>query len=121
MSLPPPTSNHELPRYFCGRLIYYDQDTDNRMQWVVYDGANVNRFTSEKAAEMWCLKNGVRLSHQTVQALQYASYKLYQASDSLDKCAAQMPQNDKILTEDVSVTLRRCADRLQMVVNHYIT
>lgn len=109
---------NELPDYFCGRLIYQDDD-DDACQWVVYDGDKKQRFTSRKAAEQWCVKHAYNVTRDDVGLLFLAHSRVTSAHNVLREIAPRFC-DEHLRIETLSVQLRRIADEIDTITSKHL-
>lgn len=108
----------DVPDYFCGRLIYYD-DTE-AMKFVVYDGVRKLRFTTRAAAEKWCVQKACALQPEALGEIMRAFHHLARASIVLRQLNTKYPMDEREQLEAISVSARRMADALDTIVSKYI-
>ena len=118
MSTNPPPTGNELPDYYCGRLIYYDQN--NAMHWVAYDGQNRVHFPSRKQAEKWCYEQATQSEDAQVDELMRAYYHITRAADILRAATCKYYYTRHVDLEAVSTDLRRHAQRIDDITSQYI-
>lgn len=103
---PPPAPWYDdIPDYVLGKLLYYDQDSDNACRWIVYDGAQKIRCATRKDAiryiQMTVLHQDNEAQRLTISARAY----IQKALEQLDKAATKTSTNS-LLLERLSVKLR---------------
>lgn len=103
---PPPDQLYDnVPDYILGKLLYYDQDSDDNCRYVVYDGARKVRCATRKDAiayiQSTVLKNDSEAQRLTLSARAH----IQKALEELDKAATRTGANSLVLAR-LSVKLR---------------
>lgn len=107
---PPPSAIlDELPDYFLGCLIYYDNDPNNNMKWVCYDGRDRYRCITRSAAESCAKTLKSRNSDLQIGHLQVAYHFLFRAWHILDKAAVESDVSTRLFLEMKAVEVRKIA------------
>lgn len=116
-NLPPPPQDRDLPDYYLGMLIVYDDFSPDACKWVVYDGVNrVRCYTRNSAIDYINSRAKLTVDRATELAAR-ARYYIISASNALDKAAAYSGHADRLLLEQLSVDLRPHLVRL----DNYLT
>lgn len=119
-STPPREVLNDLPDYFLGCLIYYEDNPDNMMNWICYDGRQRYRCISRTAAEE-CARQCQNLTTKDgVGHLMTAHHFLTRAYKSLDKAAAESDVETRIWLELKAVETHRMADAIDILISQRI-
>lgn len=111
-STPPREVLNELPDYFLGCLIFWDNEDNDNMRWICYDGRTKYRCATRAAAEA-CARNLTNKSNdEQVGHLLTAHHFLTRAWQSLDKAAAKSDINTRLWLELKAVEVRKLADAI---------
>lgn len=106
-STPPPTIVcTDVPDYYLGKLLYYDDDSDDNCRWVVYDGYNKIRCPTRSAAIDYISKTSLSTNDETRRQLLSARLHLNRAMMALDKAADQSAGVEKLQYARLAVRLR---------------
>lgn len=119
-SPPPREVLNELPDYYLGHLIFYDDRDDDAMRWVVYDGRTKVRCISKAAAEKYISKKVADISETEIYDTMIAHHHLMRAWKSLDQAAIDSKVEDKLWLELVSVEVRRITDKIDTFISQRI-
>lgn len=119
-STPPREVLNELPDYYLGHLIFYDDGEDDAMRWVVYDGRTKVRCISKAAAEKYISEKVATISDVELNHTMIAHHHLTRAWKALDKEANDSEVEDKIWLELVSVEIRKIADKIDIFISQKI-
>lgn len=106
----------EVSDYYMGRLIINDDNPDETMHWVVYDGLQRVRCTSKAAAMRYCQERALGVTEDAIQGLMLAYDKIRNGYMQLDKLARMVPAVDRPTIETISVNVRRIADQLDTYI-----
>lgn len=109
------TDKLAIPDYFAGRLIYFDDLSDETMRWVVYDGRQKIRFTSRAAAERWCAAESMKLHSEVLDKLMIALLYLDKAKCALDS-AATFTSELREEIEFYALGCRRIEDKIDTII-----
>lgn len=109
-NLPPPHDDFQtptdLPDYYLGCLLWFDDLSDDNCRWVVYDGANRVRCPSRRDAVNYICMRRQQPSDDYTRKLVSARLHINHAfSDLRDAAAAADPMTAAIM-ERLSVKLR---------------
>lgn len=99
-----------------GRLIINDDNPNETMHWVVYDGFQRVRCTSKAAAMRYCQERALDVTDDAIHGLMLAYDKIRNGYMQLDKLAAMVPAVDRPTIETISVNVRRVADQLDTYI-----
>lgn len=110
----------ELPDYYLGRLIYYDDLGDDNCRWIIYDGVNTIRFPSRAAAERYCIEVSLKISDDSIQNLMRSYEYMRRSYLILDKAAQLSPANHRLLLESIALKVRLMADKLDSIIAQII-
>lgn len=116
--LPPSTQDLKLlPDYYLGCLIYWDEQGDDTMRWICYDGRTKYRCATRAAAEN-CARQ-IRLTSTDEQCghLMSAHHFLTRAWRALDKAAAASDVETRLWLELKSVEARKLADAVDTLLS----
>lgn len=102
----------DLPDYYMGRLIIHDEDSDDNMRWIVYDGLTQVRCVSKTAAMMYIQEHALKVNDDALHYLYIEHDRLRRSYMHLDDIAAMLPAADRPTIEAISVNLRKIADSL---------
>lgn len=102
---PPPADVCSVPDYILGKLMYYDDQTDDNCRWVVYDGAQKVRCATRRDAIRY-IQSTVLCNDSEAQRL-VVSARVYinRALQQLDKAATLTASNSLVLAR-LSARLR---------------
>lgn len=106
----------EVPDYYMGRLIINDDNPDETMHWVVYDGLQRVRCISRAAAIRYCQERALDVTDDALQGLMLAFDKLRNGYMQLDRLASMVPAVDRPTIETISVNIRRVTDQLDTYI-----
>lgn len=110
-----------LPDYIGGRLLFYDEFSDDNMRYVVYDGYRKIRFISRKAAEKWIMEQVTGGSQECVECAMIAQMHLDRAWRALHNASNHANNADlKIQFESYSVNTRRICDETDKIISQII-
>lgn len=109
---------NDVPDYYCGRLIFYDDS--EAMRYVVYDGVNKVRFATRAAAEKFCIEKACEVQTEALGEIYRAFHHLTRASVILRQLNLKYPMNEREQLETISVNVRRMADALDTITAKYI-
>lgn len=120
ISTPPHDVLKDLPDYFLGCLIYYDDSPDNSMKWICYDGRQKYRCISRYAAEN-CAKQLHNLTtEEGVGHLITAHHFLTRAYKAIDKAAAESDTETRLWLELKAVDVRKLSDAIDLLTSQKI-
>ena len=119
-STPPREVLNELPDYYLGHLIFYDDRENDAMHWVVYDGRTKVRCVSKAAAEKYISEKVADISETEINHSMIAHHHLTRAWKALDRAANDSEVEDKIWLELVSVEVRKIADKVDTFISQRI-
>lgn len=102
----------DLPDYYMGRLIIHDEDSDDNMRWIVYDGLTQVRCVSRTAAQKYIQENALRVNDDALHYLYIEHDRLRRSYMHLDQIASMLPAADRPTIEAIAVNLRKIADSL---------
>lgn len=104
-----------IPDYFAGRLIYYDDISPETMRWVVYDGHRKVRFTSRRAAERWCAAESLKIHSEAIDRLMLAYLYADKAKQALE-AAASFANEMREEIEFYALEIRRISDKIDTII-----
>lgn len=119
-STPPREVLNELPDYFLGCLIYYDQKEGNSMRWICYDGRTKYRCASRSAAESCARNISGNATDIEVGHLLTVHHFLTRAWRAMDKAAAESDVETRLWLELKAVETRKLADALDTLISQKI-
>lgn len=105
-STPPPIVCTDIPDYYLGKLLYYDDDSDDNCRWVVYDGQNKIRCPTRSAAIDYISQTSLSTNDETRRQLLSARLHLNRAMSALDKAADLSAGVEKLQYARLAVRLR---------------
>ena len=120
-STPPREVLNELPDYYLGHLIFYDNGDDDAMRWVVYDGRTKVRCISKAAAEKYISEKVADISETEIYETMIAHHHLKRAWKALNKAANDSKVEDKLWLELKSVEVRRIAAQIDTFISQRIS
>lgn len=98
--------NDELPDYYLGCLIYFDELGTDNCRWVVYDGFNRVRCPTRKSAIDYICSNRMNRNEELTRLLFSARLHINHAHDDLERAARLAAGPSQLLYENLSVKLR---------------
>lgn len=104
-----------LPDYFAGRLIYFDDISPETMKWVVYDGHKKVRFTSRKAAERWCAAESMKIHSEVIDRLMVAYLYADKSKQALE-AAASFANELRAEIEFYALEIRKIGDKIDTMI-----
>ena len=107
--LPPPPNIliDNLPDYYLGYLLYYDDQSDDNCRWVVYDGTNKIRCPSRTAAINYITTTRNAISKEEIaRPLTSSRLHLQHAINDLITVTRLTTGPTKMVTERLSSRLR---------------
>lgn len=117
---PPHEVLNELPDYYLGCLIYHDDEEDNAMRWICYDGRTKYRCATRSAAEA-CARKITRLAtDEQIGHLTTSFHFLTRAWRAIDKAAAESDVNTRLWLELKAVEVRKLADAIDTLISQKI-
>ena len=102
----------DLPDYYMGRLIIHDEDSDDNMRWIVYDGLTKVRCVSPTAARKYIQEKALKVNDDALHYLFIEHDRLRRSYMHLDEIAAMLPAVDRPTIEAIAVNLRKITDCL---------
>lgn len=117
---PPRDTLKELPDYFLGCLIYYDDTPDNSMKWICYDGRQKYRCISRQAAENCARQLKNLVTQDGVGHLITAHHFLTRAYHAIDKAAAECDTETRLWLELQALDVRKLADAIDLLISQKI-
>ena len=96
----------DIPDYYLGCLLYYDDETDDNCRWVVYDGHNKIRCTSRQSAVDYITHLRLDRSEEVTRLLVSARLLVNKASEQLHRSATLVTGPQQLLFEQLSARLR---------------
>lgn len=117
---PPREVLNELPDYFMGCLIFYDEYGTDNMRWIVYDGRRKVRCVSRSAAEKYAAEVSRLTSQDDINHLMIAHHHLKRAYQTLDKSAKNMDIETRLWIELKAVEIRKIADAVDLLIDQRI-
>lgn len=109
----------ELPEYFLGRLIYFDDLSGDQMKWVVYDGRQKVRCVSRKSAEEYCRQMVAKVHPAVNEKLWRIIEHIDTAWQELDKAAQFYPVDARLELERKSLELRMIGQRVDTIQKQF--
>lgn len=95
-----------IPDYYLGKLLYYDEFGDDNCRWVVYDGQTRVRCPTRHDAIDYIARHALRDDDQRKRLIISARLLLNKAMEHLDRAARMSEGQDKLLYESLAVKLR---------------
>lgn len=117
---PPRDVLNELPDYFLGCLIFWDNDEGDNMRWICYDGRTKYRCATRAAAEACARQLKGVATHEQIGHLTSAHHFLTRAWKSIDKAAAESDINTRLWLELKAVEVRKLADAVDTLISQKI-
>lgn len=114
---PPDKVLNELPDYFLGRLIYFEDTPNENMKWVVYDGRTKVRCISRTAAENCIRQQVATTSKEQISHLMVGHHFLQRAWKAIDRAAQESDINDRLWLERKSVEVRAMGAALDLLIS----
>ena len=110
-NLPPPPPhdsmyNNDIPDYYLGCLLYYDEFGDDNCRWVVYDGANKVRCPSRTAAIDYITNTRLNRDEQITRLIVNARLHLNRAIELLKTASRDQGGAEGLVFERISARLR---------------
>lgn len=108
-NLPPPHDsmyNNDIPDYYLGCLLYYDEFGDDNCRWVVYDGANKVRCPSRTAAIDYITNTRLNRDEQITRLIVNARLHLNRAIELLRTASRDQGGAEGLVFERISARLR---------------
>lgn len=119
-STPPREVLKDLPDFYLGCLIFYEDTPDNAMKWICYDGRQKYRCISRQAAES-CARQLYKLTtKEGVGHLFTAHHFLTRAYKAIDKAAAESDIETRLWLELKAVEVRKLADAIDLLTSQKI-
>lgn len=106
---------NNIPDYFAGRLIYFDDISPETMKWVVYDGHKKVRFTTRKAAERWCAAESLKVHSEVIDRLMVAYLYADKSKQALE-AAASFANELRAEIEFYALEIRKIADKIDTII-----
>lgn len=107
MNTPPPQNVcTDIPDYYLGCLIYFDEFSEDNCRWVVFDGHSKIRCTSRKSAIEYITTHKMNKDDETRRYLFSARLHINHAHEDLDRAARLAMGADRLIFEQLSVKLR---------------
>lgn len=109
ITTPPPANVHtlnDLPDYYLGCLLYYDDESDDNCKWTVYDGCNYVKCATKRDALDYIA--GLRHSDtsEARRMLVGARIDVNSAMTRLDRAAVHSEPARRLQLQRLSVMLR---------------
>jgi hypothetical protein len=109
-TLPPPPqifSTDDIPDYYCGCLIAYDDLSDDNCRWIVYDGVSKVRCPNRAAAINYINEHISKLSGRNIKDyILDARISLNHAIRALDKAGDNTHGVEQLMLRKLAVSLR---------------
>lgn len=121
ITTPPREVLNDLPDYYLGCLIYYDDTPDNTMRWICYDGHTKYRCISQPAAMNCAAQLNKIATDKQIGHLTLSHHFLTRAWKTLDMAAAASDIETRLWLELKSVEVRKLADALDTLISQKIT
>lgn len=102
---PPPADVCTVPDYILGKLMYYDDHSDDNCRWVVYDGARKVRCATRKDALKYIQSTVLCNDSEAQRLVLSARVYINRALQQLDKAATMTAGNSLVLAR-LSARLR---------------
>lgn len=104
---PPQLYVHEdLPSYYYGKLLYYDEDGKDNCRWVVYDGHSKVRCPTRSSALDYIISTKAEQPTIVQRRLLQARMDINNAYEALRKAADSSAGAEQLLLDRLSVKLR---------------
>lgn len=104
---PPDLQPNELPDYYMGFLIFYDEFSDDKCKWVLYDGSARVRCPTRKDAMNYITERKVENSATAITSrIIDARISLNRAIRQLDAAACVVGGLEKLQLERLAVKLK---------------
>lgn len=102
---PPPRDVCTIPDYVLGKLLFYDELTDNNCRWVVYDGAQKVRCATRRDALDYIQRRVTESSGEVQRLALSARVHIQKALEELDRAAMKATEDSLVLAR-LSARLR---------------
>lgn len=119
-STPPREILNELPDYFLGCLIFYDEFSDDNMRWILYDGRRKIRCISRPAAEKLAAEIATKITDDGINHLMVAHHFLRRAHQTLDKMANESDVETRLWLQLKALEVRKIADAIDTLIAQQI-
>ena len=96
----------EIPDYYLGYLMFYDQFSDDNCRWVVYDGLNRVRCPTRASAVDYINQRHNSTANDVLRLMTSARLHVDAALKDLDRASRFTSGPQKLLLERLSVRLR---------------
>lgn len=96
----------DLPDYYLGCLLYYDDESEDNCRWVVYDGHNKIRCPSRSSAIDYIAQQRLDLSDEVARLVVSARLLVNKASKQMHRAAQLSTGPKQLLFEQLSARLR---------------
>jgi len=117
---PPREILNELPDYFLGCLIFYDESSDDNMRWILYDGRRKIRCISRSAAEKLAAEIATKITDDGINHLMVAHHFLRRAHQTLDKMANESDVETRLWLQLKALEVRKIADAIDTLIAQQI-
>lgn len=117
---PPREILNELPDYFLGCLIFYDEFSDDNMRWILYDGRRKIRCISRSAAEKLAAEIATKITDDGINHLMVAHHFLRRAHQTLDKMANESDVETRLWLQLKALEVRKIADAIDTLIAQQI-
>ena len=115
---PPPTQElNNLPDYYLGCLIYWEEQGEDTMRWICYDGRTKYRCATRAAAENCARQIRLSATDEECGHLMLAQHFLTRAWRTLDKAAAASDIETRLWLELKAVETRKLADAVDTLLS----
>lgn len=112
-NLPPPANvATNLPDYYFGQLIYFDEFGEDSCRWVIYDGLRKWRFPSKKAAMRWAESQKIDFPKTPSARLERARALLDEARDTIDREADNAKPLEAEILRKIAFEVRKISDTI---------
>ena len=96
----------DLPDYYLGKLLYFDDCTDDNCRWVVYDGHSKVRCATRRDAIDYIQSHSLVDHTETMRRMIYARTLLARAMMMIDAAADRETAATQLLLRRLAVTIR---------------
>lgn len=116
MNPPPPVHTNELPDYYLGCLIYFDEDSKDECRWVVYDGNSKVRCPTRHDAIDYIASTRLNTDEKLSRLFVDARVSLSHTMQILDRAAKYASGPRALLLQRLAVRLRPVLVELDNII-----
>lgn len=96
----------DIPDYYRGSIIYYDDSSDDNCRWIVYNGHHKVRCPTKRDAYNYINETTMKTNDTTIRLIQQARGHIINAIRLLDKAASYESGAQRLTLEKLSVSWR---------------